>query len=153
MIEIVVVEEISFQIRISATTEDRPRGYLFICPAKDLRAGPTSFRWPNCPAYWSFDPSGQDRLSTEDATRVGFPALQLITEVWAWSWDASVYTGLHQFHKAKGFDPDSQDVGRHLEQPLYRISPETETTSPLIHMHGEPHHSHSHRNLCVLSDR
>jgi hypothetical protein len=47
-------------------------------------------------------------------------------EVWGKSWDASVYTGLRQFHQAKGFDPDSQDVARHLGQPLYQLLSETD---------------------------
>ncbi|KAJ7755486.1 hypothetical protein B0H16DRAFT_715739 [Mycena metata] len=40
------------------------------------------------------------------------------------SWDASVYAGLRKFHRAKGFDPDSQDVARHLGYPLYQVSPQ-----------------------------
>jgi hypothetical protein len=54
--------------------------------------------------------------------------------------------------QGQSFYPDSQDVVRHFEQPLYRISPDTETTPTLMPMHGELHHPHSHRNLCVLSD-
>jgi hypothetical protein len=50
------------------------------------------------------------------------------------SWDETVYTGLCAFHKGKGFDPDSQDVARHLGYPLYRLSSELE--SPFAH--GEP---------------
>ncbi|KAJ7044380.1 hypothetical protein C8F04DRAFT_942366, partial [Mycena alexandri] len=72
--------------------------------------------------YWSLDPSGVDRLSTEEATQLGFPSFQLTTRVHGYSWDTSVYAGLRQFHKAKGFDPDSQDVARHLGCPLYQLS-------------------------------
>ncbi|KAJ6555797.1 hypothetical protein B0H19DRAFT_1070961 [Mycena capillaripes] len=38
------------------------------------------------------------------------------------SWDTTVYAGIRQFHKAKGFDLDSQDVARSLGQPLYELS-------------------------------
>ncbi|KAJ7153842.1 hypothetical protein C8R46DRAFT_897824, partial [Mycena filopes] len=78
------------------------------------------------PAYWSLDPSGVERLSTEEATRLGFPPLELTTKVWGMSWDASVYDGLRQFHQAKGFNPESQDVARHLGYPLYQLSEEVD---------------------------
>ncbi|KAJ7775326.1 hypothetical protein B0H16DRAFT_41957 [Mycena metata] len=97
-------------------------GYLFLCPNKDFRAGPTSLRWPDCPAYWSLDPLGVDRLSMEEATRLGFPALQPSTKIHGVSWDAGVYAGLRQFHQAKGFDPNSQNIALRLDQPLFRLS-------------------------------
>ncbi|KAJ7742646.1 hypothetical protein B0H16DRAFT_1257439, partial [Mycena metata] len=84
-------------------------GYLFLCPQKNFRIGPTSFRWPKCPAYWSLDPSGVDRLSTEEAVRLRFPPFQLGTSTCGRSWDASVYASLRKFHQAKGFNPESQD--------------------------------------------
>jgi hypothetical protein len=34
---------------------------------------------------------------------------------------ADVYAGLRQFHRAKGFDPDSQDVACHLGYPIYQL--------------------------------
>jgi hypothetical protein len=37
------------------------------------------------------------------------------------SWDADVYAALRQFHRAKGFDPDSQDVAQHLGYPLFQL--------------------------------
>ncbi|KAJ7704418.1 hypothetical protein B0H17DRAFT_10794 [Mycena rosella] len=59
----------------------------------------------------------------EEATELGFPSFQWTTEIWGRCWDASVYAGLRQFHHAKGFDPESQDVARHLRHPLYQLSP------------------------------
>ncbi|KAJ7653849.1 hypothetical protein B0H17DRAFT_389605 [Mycena rosella] len=41
-----------------------------------------------------------------------------------WSWDESVYTGIRQFHEAKGFHPDGQNVARELGYKLYKISTE-----------------------------
>ncbi|KAJ7858600.1 hypothetical protein B0H13DRAFT_1471805, partial [Mycena leptocephala] len=73
--------------------------------------------WPDCPAYWSLDPAGVKRLGTEEAVHFGFPSIELTTTVFGRSWDASVYAGLRQFHRAKGFDPDSQEVASHLGQP------------------------------------
>jgi hypothetical protein len=57
----------------------------------------------------------------EDATLLGLPSIQFIKEIEGSSWDASVYAGLHQFHQAKGFNPESQEVALHLGYPLYEI--------------------------------
>ncbi|KAF8144055.1 hypothetical protein K438DRAFT_1632449, partial [Mycena galopus ATCC 62051] len=100
-----------------------PQGFLFLCPLADFRTERTySFKWPICPAYWSFDSSGTRRLSTEDAVKFGFPCMVRSTEVRANSWHDEVYAGIRQFHAAKGFDPDSQDVARHLGPSLYQLS-------------------------------
>jgi hypothetical protein len=106
-------------------------GFLFLCPERDFQTGPSSFRWPACPAYWSLDSSGVERLSAEDATALGFPFISLHTEVRGRSWDTSVYAGLRLFHQAKGFDPDSQDVARHLGHALYQLTPEAD--GPFAH--------------------
>ncbi|KAJ7242169.1 hypothetical protein B0H12DRAFT_958870, partial [Mycena haematopus] len=66
----------------------------------------------NCPAYWSLDPSGTNRLSMEDARLLGFPPFEMLTKIEAVSWDESVYAGVRQFQLAKGFDPYSQDAAR-----------------------------------------
>ncbi|KAJ7168969.1 hypothetical protein C8R46DRAFT_1092955 [Mycena filopes] len=117
-----LVHYVTFILSISSPNTTPPPGYLFLCPSEAFKTGPLTFKWPDCPAYWSLDPSGIDRLSTEEATRLGFPSMELRTEVEGRSWNASVYAGLRQFHEAKGFDPDSQDVARHLGYPLYRVS-------------------------------
>ncbi|KAJ6464403.1 hypothetical protein C8R45DRAFT_877707, partial [Mycena sanguinolenta] len=106
----------SFCIRFN-----QPRGYLFVCPPEDFRAGGNSFRWPDCPAYWSLDPSGADRLSPEAAERFGFPKIRIETRISGTYWDSGVYEGLRRFHQGKGFDPDSQDLARHLGYPLFEL--------------------------------
>ncbi|KAJ6522066.1 hypothetical protein B0H19DRAFT_1386735 [Mycena capillaripes] len=116
-----LIEGIRFEIVISAIVEDTPSGFLFLCPTEDFRIGPSSFRWPECPAYWSLDPLGIERLTAEEATELGFPSLRLDTRLGVNSWDASVYDGLRRLHKAKGFDPDSQDVARSLGYPLWQL--------------------------------
>jgi hypothetical protein len=60
----------------------------------------------------------------EDATALGFPSISLSTEIEGRSWDASVYAGLHQFQRAKGFDPDSLDVARYFDHEIYQLSSE-----------------------------
>jgi hypothetical protein len=60
----------------------------------------------------------------EDATALGFPTISLSTKIYGKSWDDSVYEGLRQFHQAKGFDPDSLDIARHLGEPFYQLAGE-----------------------------
>ncbi|KAF7377046.1 hypothetical protein MSAN_00122700 [Mycena sanguinolenta] len=112
---------IEFELKICGTTEDPPPGFLFLCPKEDFQTGPSSFCWPACAAYWSLDPSGADRLSLADATRLGFPPLKFVTEGHGYSWDGSVYEGLLQFHRAKGFNPYSRYIALHLGEPLYQV--------------------------------
>ncbi|KAJ6561654.1 hypothetical protein B0H19DRAFT_1259317 [Mycena capillaripes] len=131
----VVLRQITFQLFIPATTAKAPKGFLFVCPQTHFQRGATSVRWPECPAYWSHDPSGIERLSTEEATRLGFPSMQFEMDVYGYSYDASVYAGLRQFHEAKGFDPDSQDVARHLGELLYGLP--GEVAAPVAHVHDK----------------
>jgi hypothetical protein len=83
------VKNIYFHLVISATSADPPPGFLFLCPAEDFQIG-SSFRWPECPVYWSLDPSGVEHLSIEDAAGLGFPSISLYTEIHGRSWDAGV---------------------------------------------------------------
>lgn len=116
--------EITFILRCLPNTHSTqgPEGYLFVCPPENFRTGVDSFQWPNCPAYWSHDPSGTARLSTEDAKAFGFPVIHIETRVYGCSWDARVYEGLRRFHRGRGFDPDSQEAAIHLGYPLYKLS-------------------------------
>jgi hypothetical protein len=120
-----------FELNILASTERPPTGFLFLCPPEDFETSSSSFRWPVCPAYWSLDPSGAGRLTLEEATWLGFPALDCTTEIYGYYWDTNVYEGLRKFHRAKGFDPDTQDVARHLGHPLYQLL--SESTSQFAH--------------------
>ncbi|KAF7353278.1 Transposon Tf2-12 polyprotein [Mycena sanguinolenta] len=120
----VCVPTVEFTLRI-ADERDIPEGYLFVCPPQDFRTHTEPhvnlYQWPACPAYWSLDPSGADRLSTEDARNLGFPAIHIETMMSGDSWDRSVYEGLRRFHEGKGFDPDSREVARRLGYPLYEV--------------------------------
>jgi hypothetical protein len=123
----VFVHAVNFIIEISASAEDPPPGYLFLCPTDDFRTGPSSFCWPDDPAYWSLDPLGAERLTMNAATALGFPSIQFSTVIGGSFWDSSVYAGIRRFHQAKGFDPESQDLARHLGQPLYQLSSEVDS--------------------------
>ncbi|KAJ7795749.1 hypothetical protein B0H14DRAFT_2391341, partial [Mycena olivaceomarginata] len=78
--------------------------------------------------YWSLDSSGVQRLSWEDAASLGFPCIGILEYAQGYSWDSGVYEGLRQFHQAKGFDPDSQELALHLGEPLYELSSQTNTS-------------------------
>jgi hypothetical protein len=68
------------------------------------------------------DPSGVDRLSSEDAKILGFPSIHIETVIDGVGWDDSVYAGLRQFHQAKDFDTEGRDLAKHLGYPLYELS-------------------------------
>ncbi|KAJ6450949.1 hypothetical protein C8R47DRAFT_312090 [Mycena vitilis] len=130
--EYVLTTRVSFEIDISEVITTIPTGFLFVCPVEALHIGRSSLCWPECPAYWSLDPSGGERLTTEQAIELGFPTLQFSTEIDGIYWDDDrLYAGLRKFHQAKGFDPYSQDVARHLGYPLYQLS--TNAYAPFAH--------------------
>ncbi|KAF8146349.1 hypothetical protein K438DRAFT_524909 [Mycena galopus ATCC 62051] len=97
-----------------------PNGYLFLCPLENFQTPEGLFQHADAHAYWSLDPSGTPRLSLAESIKCGFPApqLKLRVSVCSWKWYPSY--ALRQFHLAKGFDPDSQDVAIHLGYPLYQ---------------------------------
>ncbi|KAJ7635111.1 hypothetical protein FB45DRAFT_790696, partial [Roridomyces roridus] len=112
-----LVDSIPFALELSATISEKIRhGYLFLCAPEHLQihGSPASLRWPEYPWFWSFDVTGADRLSASDALQLGFPSLQMETRVDTAVWNADVYKGLYKFQVAKGFDPGSQDLARHL---------------------------------------
>ncbi|KAJ6608027.1 hypothetical protein B0H10DRAFT_1955771 [Mycena sp. CBHHK59/15] len=104
----------------SSTSYNIPNSYLFLCPLEDLQGTDRmQFGYPEISAYWSLDPSGAERLNTNDADKLGFPPLMLGINVRGIS-------SIHQFYQAKGFDPDSQEITQHLGYPLYQLSAEPE---------------------------
>ncbi|KAJ7340581.1 hypothetical protein DFH08DRAFT_1012624 [Mycena albidolilacea] len=85
----VLLEHVAFFLSILPSSTAAPlEGFLFLCPPTDFQIGPSSFKWPERPAYWSLDPFGTDPLSWEDAANLGFPSLQLFTRIRGRSWDA-----------------------------------------------------------------
>ncbi|KAJ7104858.1 hypothetical protein C8R44DRAFT_715545 [Mycena epipterygia] len=114
-----IVHRLSF----SGRAEDLPEGYLFLCPFEDLRS--TDGTWlatTECPAYWSLDPAGGSRLRPEDASNLGFLSFTLTSEAQGYSWPENMYAALSRFHAGKGFDPNSQDIARHLGYPIFELS-------------------------------
>ncbi|KAJ7659550.1 hypothetical protein DFH06DRAFT_1194580 [Mycena polygramma] len=126
--EYVLVDSIAYKIYLSDMRDMDSPAYLFVCPLESLQSD-DSGRFdtrPDCPAYWALDPLGVDRLTTDDATRLGFPEPNFIVHVVRISWDERVYAGLRQFHAGKGFDPESQDIARYVGVPLYQLSVESD---------------------------
>ncbi|KAJ6460547.1 hypothetical protein C8R45DRAFT_1029373 [Mycena sanguinolenta] len=117
-----LINGVEFSLSIPFPEQNPPDGYLFLSSPMEFKTGPSSFRWPDCPAYWSLDPSGSNPLSAEEASILGFPRIELATEIGGVFWDDAVYAGLRKFHVAKGCDPDSQDVAHELGYPLYELS-------------------------------
>ncbi|KAJ7231556.1 hypothetical protein C8J57DRAFT_180297 [Mycena rebaudengoi] len=120
-----VIDSVVYWLRLS-NTNCIPPGYLFLCPLQDLQGNsPSEFRYPACPAYWSLDPSGAQRLGSDEAARLGFPSVTVSMIFTICSWDDHVYTGIREYHQAKGFDPYSQDVARELGYPLFEVRGKT----------------------------
>ncbi|KAJ7745106.1 hypothetical protein B0H16DRAFT_1558859 [Mycena metata] len=118
----VFVHGVEYRLEISRLV-DIPPGYLFLCPLKDLQTNAsTRLYLPQCPAYWSLDPSGAQRLTPEEAHNLGFPTAAVIMEAQGMYLERSVYGGLGQLYRGKGYDPDTQDLARELEYPLYHLS-------------------------------
>ncbi|KAJ7605434.1 hypothetical protein DFH06DRAFT_1385064 [Mycena polygramma] len=101
----VCINSVHYSLTFSASIDDAPPGYLFLCPLADLQDDFACFRIPVCCAYWSLDPSGAERFTEDEARTVGLPDIQLRT-----------------FHEAKGFDPYSQEVAIAMGHPLVEMS-------------------------------
>ncbi|KAJ7500849.1 hypothetical protein B0H11DRAFT_1855717 [Mycena galericulata] len=74
------------------------------------------------PAFWSFEPSGSCGILPEDGTVLGLPILSVGARFCGFRWSTEIYQGLVEFHRCKGFNPDSLDVALHLGFPLYQPS-------------------------------
>ncbi|KAJ7237882.1 hypothetical protein B0H12DRAFT_101734 [Mycena haematopus] len=105
-----IVEKVVFRLMISESSQPIPDGYLFLCPLDHFQVGPSLFRWPDCPAYWSLDPLGINRLSMEDAHLLGFPSFEMTTGIQVMYWDESFYAGVRQFQQAKGSIPTARTL-------------------------------------------
>lgn len=110
------------EYRLTLSVQPRTPGYLFLCPVAEVCSGnPPRVRLPDCPFYWSLDPTGAGRL-THYVQDLGFPIIDIEMEVMGHSWDGMAYGGLAQFHYGKGFHPYSQNVARNLGFSPYQVS-------------------------------
>ncbi|KAJ6532513.1 hypothetical protein B0H19DRAFT_1039706 [Mycena capillaripes] len=122
-IPLVSVYAIQCRLRLLGLIDNLLPGYLFLCPLTEFQIElPGHFRIPACAAYWSRDPSGAERLSAEEAKNEGFPDIEFHVLAIGSTWDDNVYTGIRQFHQAKGFNSYSQEVAAELGYQLFQVS-------------------------------
>ncbi|KAF7340340.1 Reverse transcriptase-RNase H-integrase [Mycena venus] len=98
--------------------------YLFLFPPQvELVDGQFIIMNPNDSEkyYWSFDPTGLEQLTHEMAEDIGLLTPQFFVRVIGWKGDESTLDMIREFHAAKGFDPDSQDVAIAMGYPLVDI--------------------------------
>ncbi|KAJ7223332.1 hypothetical protein GGX14DRAFT_657922 [Mycena pura] len=139
------VRSMEYRLLVSSARDTLPQGFLFLCPATDLQTGDgILFRHPGCPAYWSLDPAGVQRLSPDAAKELGFPDIELDVTVIGCYWDTGIYTDLRKFYRAKGFKPDSQDIARKLGHSLYQASRDFQV--PFAHIQA------TENSECTYSD-
>ncbi|KAK7063348.1 hypothetical protein R3P38DRAFT_2818264 [Favolaschia claudopus] len=95
--------------------------------------------------YWSFDPSGNNRLSPNEALNLGLPQASLEIFVDQVFVDEALFKDLHTFHTMKGFNAESQEIAKHLGLPLYYFGDEGDPPpSPLFDV---PYDSKEHKPL------
>ncbi|KAJ7729589.1 hypothetical protein B0H16DRAFT_1586638 [Mycena metata] len=68
--------------------------------------------------YWSWDPAGTIRLSSEQCDSIGIPRLRLYFIRGANCWREYHYSAIREFSRAKGFDPCTYDLAQSLGCPL-----------------------------------
>uniref|UniRef100_A0A0W0GBT8 Uncharacterized protein n=1 Tax=Moniliophthora roreri TaxID=221103 RepID=A0A0W0GBT8_MONRR len=96
--------------------------YLFLCPLPISVSELVSWI-EGQPYFWSFDETGQSRMSEEECERWGLPILTLSTPytVRLYTWSNYIYTTLRDWQKARGFDPATSDWARELGYPEWEI--------------------------------
>ncbi|KAJ7274842.1 hypothetical protein C8J57DRAFT_1714590 [Mycena rebaudengoi] len=121
ILEILVWYDLN-QYSVGRTAIPMDELYLFIFPP-DVEAinGTLAVRLPpkNETYYWSRDPQGLSAYTT--SARFGLPRVSFYAKVLAANWTESEYNLVGQFHRAKGFDPESQDVAKELGYPLVDV--------------------------------
>ncbi|KAJ7748457.1 hypothetical protein B0H14DRAFT_443508 [Mycena olivaceomarginata] len=134
----ILLSYIFVEITVSPTIPRPPKGYLFLCPPEQFHIGPsTSSNDQNVRPIGLCIHRGLNGLVGKMQLVSDFPVSEFWSMRWGYSWDSSVYEGLRQFHRAKGFDPDSQELALHLGEPLYELS--SQTNPPFAHFHEEEH--------------
>jgi hypothetical protein len=112
--------------------------YLFVFkPAVEFVGGYPVIEFPHVrdALYWSFDPRGRTRLTSEMAERIGVPYVFFESWVTGTSWSQKDYDILAEFHSAKGCDPFSCDVAVKLGYPIlgYKVAAHTSLSESEVH--------------------
>ncbi|KAJ7676713.1 hypothetical protein DFH06DRAFT_1168875 [Mycena polygramma] len=117
-----LLEVVDYRLELSGPTHDLPPGYLFICPLAELQSDLAYFRVPDCPAYWSLDPSGVEGLNADEASVMGFSDIKFHMAVGGRSWDDNDYAGIRTFHESRGFDAYTQEAAIAMGCPLVEMT-------------------------------
>ncbi|KAJ7260346.1 hypothetical protein B0H12DRAFT_1322306 [Mycena haematopus] len=117
----VLMHTIDFQIETYGAKQKPTEGFLFLCPEEHFQITTASFRWPEYPAYWSRDFNGVERLTVDEATRLGFPPLEFKSRILGYSWDSNVYDGLRQFQEEEQFDPELPEYAIWKKCELFEV--------------------------------
>ncbi|KAJ7644750.1 hypothetical protein FB45DRAFT_299366 [Roridomyces roridus] len=140
--EYVFLRAAQWLMHFSGSVDDLPPGYLFLCPPNQFTSD-RPYQVPDFPAYWSLDPSGSERLTPEEAGRMGFPELQLVVKICGIFGMDDFYTGMREFHAAKGYDPGALDVANDLGYPLYQLACEKDQFHTYLRHLGKENKCHS----------
>ncbi|KAJ7253585.1 hypothetical protein C8J57DRAFT_627068 [Mycena rebaudengoi] len=123
-----LVQSLDYEITFPQRSSQAPNGYLFLCPLLDMQTvDGTQFRHPECHSYWTFDPSGVERLSDNAAASHGFPSASLTVQAWTVSWDETAYAALRKFQEAK-YDIAGHESPESLDVPRYRWCRDEDTS-------------------------
>jgi hypothetical protein len=98
--------------------------YLFLLPpVVDASGGHLTVHVPpaNERHYWSFDPEGSGCLSQEALEELALPTVHFKVRASGAHRTQQQYNVIADFHRAKGFDPTSQDVALELGYPLVDV--------------------------------
>ncbi|KAF9262473.1 hypothetical protein L218DRAFT_827001, partial [Marasmius fiardii PR-910] len=72
--------------------------------------------------FWSHNPSGQDQFSQEMCHYLGLPfRLSVSVKYHQQSWCTQVYKVLHDYHIARGFDPQTVEFAESFGFPIFEI--------------------------------
>ncbi|KAK7057866.1 hypothetical protein R3P38DRAFT_2760029 [Favolaschia claudopus] len=116
-------------VRITFSPEPPPHqtilpdpAFLFLPPTKDcISSDGMRLQYPDRAPYWSLHPSGNPRLSPEQAAILCLPPVNIEISMFVHFYSAQFYAAAAEFYRRKGFDPTSQDVARELGEPLYHL--------------------------------
>ncbi|KAJ7303630.1 hypothetical protein DFH08DRAFT_54637 [Mycena albidolilacea] len=86
--------------------------------------------------YWAFDPAGLDQLTHEIAEEIGLPTPKFSIHPDALLLKKEETNLFHEFHAAKGFDPESQDAAIAMRYPLVDIEAIKKSAHELTEQHS-----------------
>uniref|UniRef100_A0A0W0GD04 Uncharacterized protein n=1 Tax=Moniliophthora roreri TaxID=221103 RepID=A0A0W0GD04_MONRR len=122
----------SFQLRLQRkehiplptdTTAVMTSAYLFIRPVPHPSDDETVWKsWAESENhFWSFDPSGQERMPEVTRASLGLPSFTSSLYIGHRSWSSSHYEAAEKLHRHCGFDPRTTDLAHSLGLPILEV--------------------------------